>query len=62
MGKKATFTKATKQEKSQKNLFNVNKMNHKKKPKAIKTNLKKVLLFESNLYLIISMTKKNREE
>lgn len=42
MGKKTAFTKASNQAKTNKNLFNVKKVNHKKKPKAVKMNVKKV--------------------
>lgn len=42
MGKKKAFTKGAKETNVQKNVFNVNKIAHKKKAKAVKINVKKV--------------------
>lgn len=42
MGKKKAFTKGAKDTNVPKNVFNVSKVAHKKKAKAVKTNVKKV--------------------
>lgn len=42
MGKKTAFTRKKNQVKTNKRILNLNNMNQKKKPKAVKTNIKKV--------------------
>lgn len=42
MGKKAAFTKGASKVNLKKNPFNVNKNSQQKKPKAVKSNVKKV--------------------
>lgn len=60
MGKKSAFTKSSVQTKNNKNLFNVKKVTHKKKSKAVKTNVKKVYIWiDSNSKLLCYWWKKH---